>query len=479
MKRKYLLLLTLLVPSLTWAQDQEVRLTTSRATGQTLTMQVNRTLDGVTVDWGDGTPVDYPRTESALTTISGTLKGQTVVLRGSASLNTLICENADLTEAEVKNAKSLRSLYLQNNKLTNIDLTTLASLTDLDLSGNQITTLSLSESKNPKLENVNLSGNGMEKIGSNTSFVFRSGTLQHLNVSGNKFKTVYTTQNVNLDALFCASNQLTVLDVSRATKLSTIVCSDNAITRMTLPADGLPELCQLVCDNNAIASLDLSASKNLADLSVANNGMSSLLFPSLKFNSFSCGGNSLTFRALPIARNQPDEGYFFYLPQADFDVRDKLTKSTKYEGGYYLPVCPGYSSRNNADYILDLSELRTDGSGRASVNFAAVSIDADGTEHELTPAKAADPNQDYTQTQGKLTFLKGYPRVCVQLTHSDYPELVIRSKVFAVGEDNLVAVQTPELNTLDATLPSYDLQGRRVREPKQGIYIQNGKKVLF
>lgn len=471
-----------LLPAFAWAQEQVILLTTSRNVGETLTMQVNRTRDDVTVDWGDGTAVSYPRTDAPLTTISGTLKGQTVTLRGTSALNTLICEGGDLTAADVKGATGLRSLYLQNNKLATIDITALSSLTDLDLSGNQIATLALSESRNPKLENVNLAGNGMEKIGSNTSFVLRTATLQHLNVSGNSFKTVYTTQNVNLDALFCAGNQLSTLDVSRATKLSTLVCSDNSIARLTLPADGLTELQQLVCDNNAIASLDLTNSKSLSDLSCANNGMSSLVYPSLKLNSLSCGGNALTFRALPIARNQPDEGYFSYLPQADFDVTDKLTKSTKYDG-YYLPVCPGYSSRNTATYILDLSDYRTDGSGRASVTFGAVSLEAgdngEVTERELTAAKASDPDQDYTQTQGKMTFLKEFPRVRVLLTHADYPGLVIRSSVFVVGEENLVSISTPVANTLDASAPAYDLQGRQVRTPRRGIYIQNGKKILF
>lgn len=472
----------LLLPALGWAQDQEILLTTSRNVGETLTLQVNRTRDAVTVDWGDGSAVSYPRTEGVLTTISGTLKGQTVILRGTSALNTLICEGGDLTAADVKGAKGLRSLYLQNNKLTAIDVTGLSNLTDLDLSGNQIATLALSESKNPKLENVNLAGNGLEKIGSNAVFVLRTATLQHLNVSGNKFKTVYTTQNPNLDALFCAGNQLSTLDVSRATKLSTIVCSDNSIARITLPADGLTELRQLVCDNNAIASLDLTNSKNLTDLSCAGNGMGTLMYPSLKLNSLSCGGNALTFRALPIARNQPDEGYFQYLPQAEFDVTDKLTKSTKYDG-YYLPVCPGYSSRNTATYILDLSDYRTDGSGRASVTFNAVSIEPDGQggelERVLTAAKASDPEQDYTQTQGKMTFLKEFKRVRVLLTHSDYPDLTLRSTAFVVGEENIVAIRTPQTSQFDTTKPTYDLQGRQVSTPKRGIYIQNGKKILF
>ena len=126
MRKRNLLLSLLLAPSLLWAQDQEVKLTTSRAAGQTLTMQVNRTRDGVTVDWGDGNAVSYPRTDDVLCTITGTVKGADIVLRGGSALNTLICEGGDITAATLSGAKEMRSLYLQNNKLTSIDLTSLA-----------------------------------------------------------------------------------------------------------------------------------------------------------------------------------------------------------------------------------------------------------------------------------------------------------------------------------------------------------------
>ena len=477
MRKRNLLLSLLLAPSLLWAQDQEVKLTTSRAAGQTLTMQVNRTRDGVTVDWGDGNAVSYPRTDDVLCTITGTVKGADIVLRGGSALNTLICEGGDITAATLSGAKEMRSLYLQNNKLTSIDLTSLSKLVDLDLSGNQITTLALSESKNPLLENVNLANNGMEKIGSSTAFSCRTAALQHVNVSGNKFKNVYTTANPNLDALFCAGNQIEKLDVSRSPLISALVCNDNAITRITLPASGLEELQQMVCDNNAIASLDLSASKKLVDLSCSNNGMSSLLYPSLKLNSFACGGNALTFRALPSAANQPAEGYFSYLPQADLDVTSLLTKSTTYDG-YYLPQCPDYASRNTTQYILDMSEYRNDASGRALVTFAAVEVVGDA-ERELTVARAADPNQDYTQTQGRFTFLKPFGRVRVLMTHKDYPGLTIRTSTFVIGEENITSIDAMELQPATQVGTAFDLQGRQVRNPQRGIYIQHGKKVLF
>lgn len=478
MRKRHLFLSLILFPAFLWAQDQEVRLTTSRAAGQTLTMQVNRVRDGVTVDWGDGNAVTYPRTDDVLCTITGTVKGENIVLRGGYALNTLICEGGDITAAVVSGATELRSLYLQNNKLTSIDLTSLSKLVDLDLSGNQITALAISESKNPLLENVNLANNGMEKIGSSTAFSCRTAALQHINVNGNKFKNIYTTANANLDALFCAGNQVERLDISRSPNISALVCNDNAITRITLPTDGLVELQQLVCDNNQIAALDLSASKKLVDLSCSNNGMSSLLYPSIKLNSLSCGGNALTFRALPSAANKPDEGYLSYLPQADFDVTSLLTKSTTYDG-YYLPQCPDYASRNTAEYILDLNEYRTDASGRASVNFAAVEVMSDGTERTLTAARAADPNQDYTQTQGRFTFLKPFGKVRVLMTHTGYPELTIRTSIFVIGEENITSIDALELEPAMQNGTTYDLQGRRVRQAQHGIYIQNGKKILF
>ncbi|MBR1713116.1 MAG: hypothetical protein IJ722_06910 [Alloprevotella sp.] len=460
------------------AQDQVIRMTTDKAVGEELVIQVNRMTTAVTVDWGDGTAVEYTAGDGALTTIQGKLKGSEVVLTGGSYLNTLVCEDAGLTSLVVTGAPKLQSLYCHGNKLTAINLNGLSVLRDLDLSGNQLTALSISESAQPLLENINVAFNDLQKIGSNSAFVFRSSNVQHINIAGNKFSRVYTTSNPNLDALICSGNALTSLDLSKNPQVSTVVCHDNQIARVSLPTSGgLPALQQFICDNNEITSLDFSSSSLLTDLSCANNGLSDLSIPNRKLSSFNCGGNALTFRSLPSEANRPAEGFFSYLPQADLDVVNLLTPSAKY-GGHYLPVCPDWASRTADEYVLDLSSHRFNGGNRATVVFNCYAIESGGVETPLVQATSKDREQDYALTSGRFAFLKPFERVVIQLTEPSYPGLVIRTTPFVVGEDNISGITSVGVSGEKAGAV-YDMQGRRVAHPANGIFIQNGKKVII
>lgn len=464
---------------------QQTVLLTPSSVGSELTFLVNRTTSAVTVDWGDGVATDYPRGEEALTRITGTAKGTTVTLTGSDRLNTLVCSDCGLTGLDVSGAPNLQSLYAQNNALTSIDITGLTKLVDIDLSGNQLTTLTINESKNPLLENVNLANNGMEKQGTSTQFTLRTSTLQHVNISGNSFKTAYFTSNPSLDGLQCAGNQLSRLDLSRDTLLTTLVCNDNQLTRITTNSTvGLPYLQQIVFDNNSVESIDLSQSSSLFDISCSNNGLKELTYPSHALGTMNCGGNALTFAALPIAKNKPAEGRFAYTPQADIDISSLLTAGTNGSGvsGYYFVQCPDYASRTTSTYQLDLSAYRYDAAGRTNmVNFAWYQRDNE-TPVALTKASAREKTNDYTESAGKFCFLNVYSLIYAELTDSDYPDLVLRTTpAFAIGESNITvdgihSVETTPRAQGDGLI--YDLQGRSVEKAeKGGVYIIGGKKV--
>lgn len=470
------------VPCGLWAQ-QTVTLTTSKV-GESLTLLVNRTTADITVDWGDGVAQSYSRTDSPWTTITGTAKGATIVVSGSDKFNTLDCSGCGLTAIDLSGATGMQSLFAQNNELTTIDITKLSSLTDIDLSGNQLASLAISEGKNPLLENVNLSGNGMTKQGTSTQFTLRATNLQHVNISGNSFKTAYFTSNPKLDGLQCAGNQFTRLDLSRDTLLSTLVCNDNALTRITTNSTtGLPCLQQIIFDNNSVETLDLSKSTSLYDISCSNNGLTTLSYPSQKLGSMNCGGNALTFAALPVTKNKPDDGRFAYTPQADVDISSLLTAGTNGDAsGYYFVQCPSYKDRVTASYQLDLSAQKKDAAGRATVVFTWYQRD-NGTPVALEKASATAKDKDYTENSGKFCFLNQYSLIYAELTHADYPDLVLKTTpAFAIGQDKIIVdgihsvTDDITADTQDSTI--YDLQGRRVEKvAKGGIYIVGGKKV--
>lgn len=508
MKTHKLLSVTLLAGGLLFCSilpavaQQRVTMTTAKAAGEQLTLAVNRTTAGFTVDWGDGVPVTYTAGTEPIQTLTGTVKGATLVVSGDAKWHTLICENAGLTALDVSEAVSLRSLYCQNNSLTTLELTGLTALRDLDCSGNAITALRLTTVLCPLLENINLADNSMEKIGASTAFVFGSAKLQHLNLSGNRFKSVYVTSNTQLDALQVAGNALIALNVSRDTLLTTLVAHGNSLSALTLPTTGLPYLQQAVLDDNALTTLDLSASTSLSDLSCARNGLTALTLPSRKLTSLHIGGNALTFTNFPKETYRPDSALYVYAPQAELNIDDKLQYSTTY-GGYYIPMSPAYRNYNNPDYQVDLSAYRLDGDGKANVVYAWYAVAADGTETLLQRATSPTSTNEYTMYLGKFTFLKEFSTVYARLSHAAYPKLVLKTSAFAVGEGNvtgLAAVASDDLGLSTAagrltltgngqTVSVYDAGGKLVWHGKAagtvsvelpaGVYVVNGKKVIL
>lgn len=68
--------------------DDVVKLTTSKTAGETVSLQINNA-DGVTVDWGTGTPVAVENTGTTGLTLTGTLGAQPLPLRALLSYKLL------------------------------------------------------------------------------------------------------------------------------------------------------------------------------------------------------------------------------------------------------------------------------------------------------------------------------------------------------------------------------------------------------
>ena len=62
------------------AQDRTIKLTTQKPAGEAVTLLVNYTYKGVTVDWGDGQPVVYNTGKEPIREITGTVKGSTITI---------------------------------------------------------------------------------------------------------------------------------------------------------------------------------------------------------------------------------------------------------------------------------------------------------------------------------------------------------------------------------------------------------------
>lgn len=458
------------------AEEQTVVLTTSQPEGQTITLLVNATRAGVTVDWGDGTPQAYTSTTNGgVLEISGTLKGANVTVKAAKGWKMLAATDAGLTAVDLSKATELRSLYLQNNALTSVNVANMPELRDLNLANNQLTAVTLNSSKNPLIETLDLSNNPIAA----TSFIYGQANLRYLNLSGMDYTSLTLTKDVNLDALLVANNALKTLTLTTTKDISLIDVRCNKLEKMTMPTDGLPQLQQLLADDNYLENLDISASTDINTLTVARNEISKVTLPSKsKLQVYDCSENALTFSSLPRKTYVPSV-YFDYSDQAPFDI-SALGLTEGSWGSKYLPwlkMNPDYASRGDAQYQLDMS-AHVAGSGSSSVQFEIVSVTPEG-EKVLEKASATNKTLDYSFVSGKITVLKEFPNLYIRMTDSGYPDLTVATTHFAVIDPTADGIEevTVDDNSADDTTV-YDLQGRRTQSTAKGIYIVGSKKVI-
>lgn len=78
----------------------------------------------------------------------------------------------------------------------------------------------------------------------------------------------------NLNGLLCRNNQLTKLDVSGCTKLSTLCCDNNQLTELNV--SGCYKLSSLSCSNNQLTELNIQTCTRLTDVECNNNHLAQL-----------------------------------------------------------------------------------------------------------------------------------------------------------------------------------------------------------
>jgi hypothetical protein len=177
-------------------------------------------------------------------------------------LDTLKCNDNQLTSIDVSNMPNLIHLVCSFNQLTNLNISGATALTFLDCGGNQLTSLDVS--LNTALLEIWCNYNQLTslELSNNTALTFLScysNQLTSLNVSG----------ATALTQLSCSNSQLTILDVSTNTALTHLSCNSNQLT--SLDVSGATALAYLVCRYNQLTSLDVSGATSLAYLDCRDN----------------------------------------------------------------------------------------------------------------------------------------------------------------------------------------------------------------
>ena len=137
-------------------------------------------------------------------------------------LNSLYCENNQLTSLDVSKITSLTLLWCAGNQLTSIDVSKNIALKDLSCDKNQLISLNLS--KNTALEYLYCYKNHLTSLD-----VSNNLALIRLVCWSNQLTTLDVSHNTALDYLYCGYNQLTSLDVSHNTALTVLRFNNNQI----------------------------------------------------------------------------------------------------------------------------------------------------------------------------------------------------------------------------------------------------------
>lgn len=125
--------------------------------------------------------------------------------------------------------------------------------------------------------------------------------LTFLDISNKEISDLTGIQDfVSLHSLYCFSNNLTSLDLSKNTNLKILICGSNQIS--TLDVTENFELIQLSCDFNQLTVIDVSKNKALESLYLYNNKLSFIdLGQNTKLTNLSVAYNQLT--TIDVSKN--------------------------------------------------------------------------------------------------------------------------------------------------------------------------------
>ena len=499
LKKTLLLTGSLFTASMAFAQDNIVKIKTTQEIGSQISFCVNHCKEGFSIDWGDGQFVPYTAEgNDFLTTISGTVKGQEISIKGNKDWYMLDCSNCSITDINLSAAKQLRSLFCHHNNITTIDVKGLVNLVDLNCSNNKITQLIFTDPNNTQkdlkaIENLDISHNEFSG-----TYSYKLQTLQHLKANNNQFSKFYMN-DANLLSLDCSHNNITgFLSVAKSIKLTNLVCHDNAISSLYLANRGAA-IKQIICDNNKVKRLSLDEAAGLHNLLCSSNGMENLgLSNKAAIHGMDVTDNALTFAILPAKDKAPE--YITFEPQQPVDI-SKVEGMLVKDNVPYAPIASNWDDRTQS--YIDLSAYYTLSDSTVDATCQWYSVDANGYKTEMTECTTA-ADGDFNVENGKTAFFKAQKKAYAKLTSETYG-FVLTTTPIAIGSD-ITAIENVKENSqqlhigvahnaiilnssTDTEVSIFTIDGKRVWHSTvngsttvslpQGVYVVNNKKIIL
>lgn len=273
--------------------DQVIKLTVPNGAAQQYAIGGRTSGDKITVDWGDGNPVEYTLTNSTTpvyndngtqgttVTITGPVRYldlssypgfgtenniSAIDLSGNDSLRSLkTFMNEEIQTIDVSNEPNLEELDVAYSGLSTLNIANNRKLTKLDAGGNEeLATIDLSNA--PELVDLNLKNNAFEEID-----LSHNPKIQKLQLQNNYIESVDLSNLTALTDLSVQNNYIDELDLSNNPYLVELNAGSNMLE--TLDVSHNPLLMSLQCDgNNLEEPLNLSANTHLLYINVSNNG---------------------------------------------------------------------------------------------------------------------------------------------------------------------------------------------------------------
>lgn len=190
-------------------------------------------------------------------------------------LTVLDCSQNTLTKLEITGCTAMDKLDCSDNNLRSLPSLP-GNMTKLYCHGNKLTSLSELPSG---LMTLSCGNNEL------TSLPTMPSSIEYIACSNNRFTTLSITGNENLKDLLCyrntlltsldcSDNALTRLDVSDCTAMTSLKCNGNQLTSLNMSNNEVIQL--LWCQSNKLTSLDVQGCKALESIICSDNLLSSL-----------------------------------------------------------------------------------------------------------------------------------------------------------------------------------------------------------
>lgn len=314
--------------------------------------------------------------------------------------------------------------------------------------------------------------------------------LETLILSNNRLITLSLANLTGLKTLWCDHNLMPSIDISKSPGIESFMAGNNALSKITMPAEGLVQLSDFWVNSNRLTTLDLSACKYIQTLNVEKNQLVQMYLATLysKATAVFIDGNSLDFKSL---WNKINSAKWYGTTQTVEFAKDRYNLNEEFT-----------LDRTLTGYNQDRQELSA-----TTFTYTWYPMANGVRGNKLVRGAAGTSDCDYTtpntSTQKHLfTFKRAYDDLQLEVKCNKYINFALLSNLISIDDPTAVnnattADQTLSWTigegaiTLQATEPTdvtiYNTAGAicwsgQVQQPMRiplakGIYIINNHKI--